>query len=276
MLNIKPQFGSLLPLCVSWNAALRASFSAFSGACAGSWRLGDVFCRRPGVDPPPDAVAQAERRNGSTAALLSRHGQPPCCLSPPALGGESPKTAPAPRRAASAAAPCFPHRGRPAPSLLHLSPVPPLRTLCRHASIWAARPPRSAPVSTREPVALFWIPSLPGKVPCQVPDGEAEVVVSFREFLVKLRAYAEENQHDTKSDGFPKAANRLRGYITRFRPLVADAGYSIEIQRKTEKNRFSKNARLIKIRLPSSPPPVTRRDDGEDGEHGEGTLEKFP
>ena len=110
-------------------------------------------------------------------------------------------------------------------------------------------------------------------MPCQVPDGEAKVVVSFREFLVKLRAYAEENQYDTKSDGFPKAANRLRGYITRFRPLVADAGYSIEIQRKTEKNRFSKNARLIKTRLLPSPPPVTRRDDGE---HDEGTLEKFP
>ena len=112
-------------------------------------------------------------------------------------------------------------------------------------------------------------------------DGEAEVVVSFREFLVRLRAYAEENQYDTKSDGFPKAANRLRGYITRFRPLVADAGYSIEIQRNTEKNRFSKNARLIKIRSlssppsPPSPPPVTGRDGGEDGEHGEGTLEEF-
>ena len=111
-------------------------------------------------------------------------------------------------------------------------------------------------------------------------DGEAEIVVSFREFLVKLKAYAEENQYDTKSRVFPKAANRLRGYITRYRPLVADAGYSIEIQRNTKKNRFSKNARLIKIRLlsspssPPSPPPVTRRDDGEDGEHGEGTLEK--
>ena len=111
-------------------------------------------------------------------------------------------------------------------------------------------------------------------------NGEAEIVVSFKEFLVKLKAYAEENQYDTKSGGFPKAANRLRGYITRFRPLVADAGYSIEIQRNTEKNRFSKNARLIKIGLlsspssPPSPPPVTRRDDGEDGEHGEGTLEK--
>ena len=108
-------------------------------------------------------------------------------------------------------------------------------------------------------------------------NGEAETVVSFKEFLVKLKAYAEENQYDTKSGGFPKAANRLRGYITRYRPLVADAGYSIEIQRNTERNRFSKNARLIKIRLlpsPSSPPPVTRRDDGEDGEHGEGTLEK--
>ena len=107
--------------------------------------------------------------------------------------------------------------------------------------------------------------------------GEAEAVASFKEFLVKLKAYAEENQYDTKSGGFPKAANRLRGYITRYRPLVADAGYSIEIQRNTERTRFSKNARLIKIRLlpsPSSPPPVTRRGDGKDGEHGEGTLEK--
>ena len=110
--------------------------------------------------------------------------------------------------------------------------------------------------------------------------GEVEAVVSFKEFLVGLKAYAEENQYDTKSGGFPKAANRLRGYITRYRPPVADAGYSIEIQRNTERNRFSKNARLIKIRLlpspssPPSPPPVTRRDDGEDGEHGEGTLEK--
>lgn len=108
-------------------------------------------------------------------------------------------------------------------------------------------------------------------------DGKAEVIVAFREFLVGLKAYAEENQYDTKSRVFPKAANRLRGYITRYRPLVADAGYSIEIQRNTERNRFSKNARLIKIRLlpsPSSPPPVTRRGDGKDGEHGEGTLEK--
>ena len=108
-------------------------------------------------------------------------------------------------------------------------------------------------------------------------NGEVEIVVSFKEFFVRLKAYAEENQYDTKSGGFPKAANRLRGYITRYRPLVTDAGYSIEIQRNTKKNRFSKNARLIKIRLlssPSSPPPVTRRDDGEDGEHGEGTLEK--
>ena len=110
--------------------------------------------------------------------------------------------------------------------------------------------------------------------------GEAEVVVSFKEFFVRLKAYAEENQYDTKSGDFPKAANRLRGYITRYRPFVTDAGYSIEIQRNTERNRFSKNARLIKIRLlpspssPPSPPPVTRRDDGEDGEHGEGTLEK--
>ena len=111
-------------------------------------------------------------------------------------------------------------------------------------------------------------------------NGEVEIVVSFKEFFVRLKAYAEENQYDTKSGGFPKAANRLRGYITRYRPLVTDAGYSIEIQRNTKKNRFSKNARLIKIRLLSSlssspsPPPVTRRDDGEDGEHGEGTLEK--
>ena len=119
------------------------------------------------------------------------------------------------------------------------------------------------------------IPLVPFLV--ELLGGEVETIASFKEFLVELKAYAEENQYDTKSGGFPKAANRLRGYITRYGPLVADAGYSIEIQRNTERNRFSKNARLIKIRLlpsPSSPPPVTRRGDGEDGEHGEGTLEK--
>ena len=112
-------------------------------------------------------------------------------------------------------------------------------------------------------------------------DGKGEVVMSVKEFFVKYRSYAEENQYYVKSKGFPKAPNRLRGYITRHRPLLDEAELSVEIYTNTERNSFSKNATLIKIGSQSSPPsppsPLTGtgRDRGEGGEHGEGTLEEF-
>ena len=113
-------------------------------------------------------------------------------------------------------------------------------------------------------------------------DGKGEVVMSVKEFFVKYRSYAEENQYYVKSRSFPKAPNRLRGHITRHRPLLDEMELGVEIYTNTERNSFSKNATLIKIRLPpslhspSSPQTGTGRDSGEGGEHGEGTLEKFP
>ena len=47
------------------------------GVCVRSGHPGDIFCRRHGVDPPPDAVTRAERRTATPlrflAAIASHH-----------------------------------------------------------------------------------------------------------------------------------------------------------------------------------------------------------
>ena len=109
--------------------------------------------------------------------------------------------------------------------------------------------------------------------------GRGEDVRSARNFFADLKFYAIENQYDVKAEDFPKAPNKLRGFLVRSRPLLEDAGYGIEVYKNTEANPFTKNSTLIKTThlsspsSPSSPPTAAGRGCGEDGEHGGDTLE---
>ena len=84
------------------------------------------------------------------------------------------------------------------------------------------------------------------------------------DFFSTLESFAEKNHYDTKSDNFPKSANKLRGYFTRSKPLTDDAGYTIKMYKNTESNGFVKNITLIRTKtIPTRPTISTITDDWE-------------
>lgn len=75
-------------------------------------------------------------------------------------------------------------------------------------------------------------------------------------FFEGLRNYAEQNRFDTHSHTFPKAPNKLRSAINRFKPLLRESGYEINIIRNTQNNGFVKNSSLVLIEKLSPPSPL--------------------
>ena len=99
----------------------------------------------------------------------------------------------------------------------------------------------------------------------KVTDGK-ECVITASSCYEGIKTYADEKGHDVKSSDFPKTANQIRGYITKHKPLLKEAGYDIEMQKNTSNNDYQKNITLITVRKlspPVSPSPVTGGEDGE-------------
>ena len=83
-------------------------------------------------------------------------------------------------------------------------------------------------------------------------------------FFKIMHEYAENEGHDAKSPGLPGAVNRVRGYIEERRPLLASAGYDVEMFKDTT-GKFTKNATLIRVRKTSqgtAPPPAGEKREG--------------
>lgn len=112
----------------------------------------------------------------------------------------------------------------------------------------------------------------------QILSENSEVLLPMSSFFQTFKKYAESNQYDTGDTNFPKHANKIRGFITRSKPLLDEAAITIEFFKNVRAGTgFTKNQTLVRVRKasspssPSSPMDMFVENQSKNGEHGEDT-----
>jgi len=101
---------------------------------------------------------------------------------------------------------------------------------------------------------------------------ETELLLPVNVFYQSFKKYAENNQYETSGNSFPQHSNKIRGFITRTKPSLDDAGYKVEIFKNTKSGTgFTKNQTMIRItrQSPSSLSSPTTQNETEQSDAGE-------
>ena len=78
-------------------------------------------------------------------------------------------------------------------------------------------------------------------------DTKQELKIQTNDFFKKLKNWISDNNYDD-DDLLPKAAGRVRAYITRSKQLLDEHGFSVELASNTERNEFTIGSTIITIK----------------------------